>query len=215
MSAFLGYLFHLDEHLLALITLHSAWVYVLLFCMMFIEMGIVFAAFLPGDSLLFASGALAASSGSDLNIHLLFILLVTASVAGSSMNYFIGKWLGPKIFHSEKSWILNPKHLQRAHSYYERYGGKTIILARFIPVIRVIAPFIAGIGYMTYRQFLIFNFIGATLWLAIILYGSFLFGNIPLVKQHFSLVLVAVILLSLTPIIIERSRYFLYDRVTK
>lgn len=200
---------HLDQHLIAFVTMYGAWTYALLFLIIFCESGIIFTAFLPGDSLLFATGALSAHMPGILNVNMLFILLVIASVSGNGINYFIGKWVGPKVFCSGNSWLFNKKHIDNAHHFYERYGGKTIIIARFIPIVRTFVPFIAGVGYMTYRQFFIFNLIGALLWIGILVYGSYLFGNIPIVKEHFSLVVIAIILLSLTPPIIEiiRQRY--------
>lgn len=202
----INFILHLDLHLIAFVRAYGAWTYILLFTIIFCESGIIFAAFLPGDSLLFATGALTASKG-ILNIHLLFILLVIASVSGNGLNYFIGKWVGPKVFRSGNSWIFNKKHIQNAHFFYERYGGKAIVIARFIPIIRTVVPFIAGVGYMTYRHFFIFNLTGALLWIGGLVYGSYLFGNIPFVKEHFSIVILAIIALSLTPPLIELVRH--------
>lgn len=203
----INFILHIDMHLIAFVTAYGVWTYVLLFLIIFCESGIIFAAFLPGDSLLFATGALTASMKGVLNIHLLFISLVIASVTGNGLNYFIGKWVGPKVFCSGNSWVFNKKHIQNAHLFYERYGGKAIVIARFIPIIRTVVPFIAGVGYMTYRQFFIFNLTGALLWIGTLVYGSYLFGNIPFVKQHFSLVILAIIVLSLTPPLIEFIRH--------
>ncbi len=203
---FISFFLHIDEHLIAFVSTYGAWTYALLFCIIFCETGIIFAALLPGDSLLFAVGALSAQAASALNVHALFILLVIASVTGNGMNYFIGKWVGPKVFRGD-SWFFNKKHIDQAHYFYERYGGKTIIIARFIPIVRTFAPFIAGIGYMTYRQFFIYNLIGALLWIGGLVYGSYLFGNIPFVQEHFSMVILAIIALSLTPPFIELIRH--------
>ena len=203
----INFILHIDEHLIAFVTTYGIWTYALLFLIIFCESGIIFTAFLPGDSLLFATGALTASMADVLNVHVLFILLVTASVTGNGLNYFIGKWIGPKVFRSPNSWIFNQKHIEKAHVFYERYGGKAIVIARFIPIIRTLVPFIAGVGYMTYRQFFIFNLLGALLWIGILVYGSYLFGNIPFVKQHFSFVILAIIVLSLTPPILEYMRH--------
>jgi membrane-associated protein len=203
----INFILTLDEHLIAIVTAYGAWTYALLFAIIFCESGIIFAAFLPGDSLLFATGALTASMPNVLNIHLLFIFLVIASVTGNGLNYFIGKWVGPKVFCSGNSWIFNKKHIQNAHLFYERYGGKAIIIARFIPIIRTVVPFIAGVGYMTYRYFFIFNLTGALLWIGGLVYGSYLFGNIPIVKQHFSIVILAIVILSLMPPVIELIRH--------
>jgi len=201
----LNFIVHLDQHLLFFVNTYGIWTYFLLFLIIFCETGIILTAVLPGDSLLFAAGALTANT-QVLDVHLLFCLLVVASVAGNGLNYFIGKWLGPKVFFSNQSWIFNQKHLSKAHHFYERYGGKTIIIARFLPIIRTFAPFLAGIGYMKYRQFLIFSLIGAMLWIGLLVYGSFLFGNIPVVREHFSLVIVAIVFLSILPAAIEFIR---------
>ncbi len=197
----------LDQHLIAFVTAYGAWTYALLFFIIFCETGIIFIAFLPGDSLLFATGALSAHMPGVLNVNILFPLLVIASVGGNGLNYFMGKWIGPRVFCSGHSWIFNKKYIEKTHAFYERYGGKTIIIARFIPIIRTFVPFIAGIGSMTYRYFFIFNLIGALLWIGLLVYGSYLFGNIPFVKQHFSLVILAIVLLSLTPPFIEVIRH--------
>lgn len=202
----LNFVLHLDEHLIAFVTAYGIWTYALLFLIIFCETGIIFSAVLPGDSLLFAAGALTANVADILNVHILFILLVCASVLGNGFNYFVGKWLAPKVFCSKDSWLLNRKHVENAHGFFERYGGKTIIIARFIPMVRTFAPFVAGIGYMTYRQFLIYSLIGALLWVGFLVYGSFFFGNIPIVKQHFSLVVLAIIVLSTVPALFEFLR---------
>jgi membrane-associated protein len=201
-----NFILHLDQHLIAFVTTYGAWTYALLFLIIFCETGIILTAVLPGDSLLFAAGALTASATDALNVHILFALLVVASTLGNGLNYFIGKWLGPKVFRSNKSWIFNQKNIDKAHSFYERYGVKTIIIARFVPIIRTFAPFVAGIGYMTPRQFMTFSAVGAFLWIGILVYGSFIFGNIPFVKQHFSLVIIAIIVLSILPAAIELVR---------
>lgn len=207
LQSLLSFILHLDQHLIAFVAAYGAWTYVLLFAIIFCETGIIFTAFLPGDSLLFATGAIAANTSGVLNVHMLFILLVIASVTGNGMNYFLGKWIGPRVFCSGNSRLFNRKHIDNAHAFYERYGGKTIIIARFIPIIRTFVPFVAGIGYMTYRQFFVFNLIGALLWIGGLVYGSYLFGNIPIVKQHFSLVILAIIALSLLPPIVEYIRH--------
>lgn len=209
-----NFILHLDEHLIAFVTAYGAWTYALLFLIIFCETGIIFSAVLPGDSLLFAAGALTANVSNILNVHVLFMLLVVASVLGNGLNYFIGKWLGSRIFCSKDSWLFNKKHIDNAHGFFERYGGKTIIIARFIPMIRTFAPFVAGIGYMTYRQFLVYSLIGALLWIGVLVYGSYLFGNIPVVRQHFSLVLVAIIVLSIFPAFIEIMRRKLSNLTT-
>lgn len=200
-----NYLLHIDTHLAVFVTTYGVWTYALLFAIVFCETGLVITPFLPGDSLLFASGAIAATS-SALNIHLLFILLVAASITGNGLNYFFGRLIGPNIFSSSQSWFFNKNYLIKAHQFYERYGGKTIILARFIPIIRTFAPFVAGVGYMGYRQFYIYNILGAVLWVGCLLYLSYWFGNLPAVKDHFSYIVVAIIILSILPPIIEVAR---------
>ncbi len=202
----IDFVLHLDVHLIAFVTAYGVWTYALLFLIIFCETGIIFSAVLPGDSLLFAAGALAANVADILNVHVLFLLLVTASVLGSGLNYFIGKWLAPRVFCSRDSWLFNKRHIDNAHGFFERYGGKTIIIARFIPMVRTFAPFVAGIGYMTYRQFLFYSLVGALLWIGILVYGSYLFGNIPIVRQHFSLVILAIVVLSILPAFVEFVR---------
>jgi membrane-associated protein len=198
----LSFMLHLDQHLVTFVSQYGAWSYAILFLIIFCETGLVVFAFLPGDSLLFAAGALAAKAGDALNIHFLFILLVSASILGNTLNYLIGKFIGPKIFRSPDSWLLNKKYLTRAHEFYEQYGSKAIIIARFIPIIRTFAPFVAGIGYMSYRRFSFFNITGALLWIGSLLYTSFLFGNLPLIRDHFSTIILAIIVISLMPIAI-------------
>ncbi len=203
----LNFVLHLDHHLTTFVTLYGMWTYGLLFLIIFCETGLVVTPFLPGDSLLFAAGAIAAGTSDALNIHLLFVLLVIASITGNGLNYFIGRLIGPKIFFSNKSWFFNKDYLDKAHRFYERFGGKTIIIARFIPIIRTFAPFVAGVGYMSYRQFYFYNIIGAVLWIGSLLYGSYWFGNLPFIKDHFSTVILAIIVISLLPPVIELVRH--------
>ncbi|OAI47041.1 hypothetical protein AYO45_06020 [Gammaproteobacteria bacterium SCGC AG-212-F23] len=204
----INFILHIDQHLITLFTTYGAWIYVILFLIIFCETGLVVFPFLPGDSLLFAAGALAASSHGALNIHLLFVLLTVASITGNSLNYAIGRYLGQKVFHSESSWFFNKKHLHEAHAFYQRFGGKTIIIARFIPIIRTFAPFVAGIGYMGYRQFSFYNIVGALLWVGGLLYVSYLFGNLPFIKNHFSTMVIAIIIVSVLPAIIGFTRRY-------
>jgi membrane-associated protein len=206
---FFNFILHIDQHMVTFVSLYGTWVYAILFLIIFCETGLIVIAFLPGDSLIFATGAIASTAMDALNIHLLFITLVTASVLGNGVNYLIGKFIGPKIFRSSNSLLFNKKHLMNAHRFYEQYGGKTIIIARFIPILRTFAPFVAGIGYMQYRQFFIYNLIGALLWIGTLLYVGYLFGNLPFIKAHFSTVVLAVIAVSLLPPVLEvlRRRY--------
>ncbi|MBP1629085.1 MAG: DedA protein, partial [Holophagaceae bacterium] len=166
----------------------------------------VILPFLPGDSLLFAIGALGAIPGSPLNLWLVGLLLVVAAVLGDAVNYSIGARLGPAVFHSEGSRWLNKKHLMAAHEFYEKYGGKTIILARFVPIVRTFAPFVAGIGKMTYSHFALYNISGAVLWVGLVMAAGRVFGGIPWVKAHFEAVLVAIIVISVLPAVIEYFR---------
>lgn len=204
MELILNYIMHLDQHIVSLIAQYGLWMYAILFLIIFCETGLVVAAFLPGDSLLFATGALSAQTDA-LNIHILFILLVAASILGNGLNYLIGKFLGNKLF-KDNSFFFNKKYLKRAHAFYERFGGKTIILARFIPIIRTFAPFVAGLSAMSSKRFFLYNIIGAIAWIGSLLYASYLFGNIPLIKNHFSTMVLVIIFLSLLPVVFEIMR---------
>lgn len=203
-------LLYIDTHLQSLIQFSGAWIYVILFLVIFCETGLVIFPFLPGDSLLFATGSLAAIS--DLNIHTLAISLCIAAILGDSVNYAIGKWAGPRVFQQRDSWLLNRSHLQKAHAFYQRYGNKTIVIARFIPIIRTFAPFVAGIGQMQYQRFLTYNIVGALLWICSFLYISFYFGNIPLVKQNFALIILSIIILSVLLPVLDYLRNKLRSR---
>lgn len=203
LSQFIDIVLHLDVHLNAWAAWMGIWLYVVVFAVVFCETGLVVTPFLPGDSLLFACGALAASEGSAINLFVLMPVIFAAAVLGDFCNYEIGKWLGPKVFTRETSWLLNKKHLEKAHAFYEKYGGKTIILARFIPVIRTFAPFVAGIGKMTYFHFASFNVIGALLWTVLFTLGGYLFADLPVVQNHFHYVVLAIIVLSCLPAVYE------------
>lgn len=195
---------HLDKHLYEIITQYGALTYAILFGVIFAETGFVFTPFLPGDSLLFAAGTFAAIG--SFNIHLLFILLSVAAILGDTVNYWIGNYFGLKIFEKNIR-FLKKEHLEKTHQFYEKYGGKTIIIARFIPIIRTFAPFVAGIGTMTYAKFILFNIIGAVLWCALFVYGGYFFGNLQIVKNNFSLVILVIIFISILPGIIEFVRH--------
>jgi membrane-associated protein len=192
---------HLDKHLSSVIQSYGSVTYFILFCIIFLETGLVVTPFLPGDSLLFAAGAFAALGALDL--PMLLALLIVAAVAGDTINYWIGKYLGPKIFHTEHSRFLNRRHLARTHEFYEKYGGKTIIIARFVPIIRTFAPFVAGIGAMSYRRFLLYNIVGGSAWIMICLTSGYYFGNLTFVKQNFSLVILMIIFISILPALVE------------
>ena len=195
---------HLDRYLVDLVTRFGGWTYAILFLIIFCETGLVLMPFLPGDSLLFAIGAL--TSTGALDVYWISILLIVAAILGDTVNYWIGYSIGPRIFTSDRSRWLNREHLERTHRFYEKYGGKTIILARFMPIIRTFAPFVAGIGRMSYGRFLLYNVVGGVVWIVLFVAAGFWFGNIPIVKRNFTLVILAIIVLSILPAIIEYWR---------
>ena len=197
-------LVHLDRHLATLLQQHGAWVYLLLFAIIFCETGLVVTPFLPGDSLLFIAGALAAGGGID--VHLLALLLVAAAVLGNTVNYSIGRFIGPKVFHWEESRFFNRRALDRAHAFYEKHGGKTIVITRFVPILRTFAPFVAGIARMTYLNFTAYNLAGALAWVLSLLYAGYWFGNVPFVKQNLTWVILGIVVLSVTPLAYEYVR---------
>lgn len=203
-STFIEYFLHLDKHLNVVIQNYGLWTYLILFLIIFCETGLVITPILPGDSLLFAAGTFAAMG--SLRLDVLFGLLSVAAVAGDTVNYWAGHAVGPKIFQQERVRFLNREYLDRAHQFYERHGGKTIIIARFMPIIRTFAPFVAGIGRMTYARFLTYNVIGGVAWIGLFVFGGYLFGNIPLVKQNFTFVILAIIFLSILPGLVEFLR---------
>lgn len=194
---------HLDVHLNAWAGTLGPWLYVVLFAIVFCETGLVVTPFLPGDSLLFAAGALASRPGSPIDLWVLMPAMFAAAVLGDTVNYELGKWLGPKVFSRKDSWLLNQNHLHKAHVFYEKYGGKTIILARFIPIIRTFAPFVAGIGKMTYLHFISYNIIGAVVWVFLFSLGGYFFADLPLVQNHFHYVIVGIIVISVLPAVYE------------
>jgi membrane-associated protein len=199
---------HLDRHLGALLDHFGYWTYVILFLVIFCETGLVVMPILPGDSLLFALGAFAANPylKGPLEIEWLMPTLIAAAILGDAVNYAIGKYLGPKVFHYEGSRFFRREHLQRTHDFYEKYGGKTIVIARFMPIIRTFAPFVAGIGRMTYSRFALYNVAGGILWIVSLLLAGYYFGNIALVKENFTIVLLAIVFLSVLPGGIEYVR---------
>lgn len=194
---------HLDENLAIIITNYGLWTYLLLFIIIFIETGMVIIPFLPGDSLLFAAGAFASLKA--LDISLLLIILTLAAILGDTINYWIGNLIGPRIFKENKR-LFNKKYLYKTQDFYDKYGGKTIIIARFIPIIRTFAPFVAGIGKMKYKKFLVYNIIGAVMWVFLFIFAGFYFGNIPIVKKNFEIVIIAIVIISIIPAIIEYFR---------
>ena len=202
---FIDFFLHLDQHLAEIIARYGVHTYTLLFLIVFCETGLVVTPILPGDSLLFAAGAFAAQG--SLDAWLLFGLLSVAAILGDTVNYAIGHYLGPKVFHYPRSRFFNPEHLRKTHAFYERHGGKTIIIARFIPIVRTFAPFVAGIGAMSYAQFLLYNVTGALLWVSACVGGGYFFGNIPVVRENFSLAVIAIVLVSVTPGVIGVLRH--------
>lgn len=202
---FFDFFMHLDKHLGGLIQQYGVWTYLILFLIIFCETGLVVTPVLPGDSLLFATGAFAALG--SLDVTTVIVLLSIAAVLGDTVNYFIGSYVGPKVFHEEKTRFFKKEYLTRTHEFYEKYGGKTIIFARFMPIIRTFAPFVAGIGKMTYSRFLSYNVIGGILWIVSFILLGFYFGNLEYVKKNFTLVILVIIFLSILPSIIEYIRH--------
>ena len=204
-TQFIELFLHLDKSLSTVIQTYGSTTYIILFLVILCETGLVVLPFLPGDSLLFAAGAFAAKG--DINIATLFMILCVAAILGDSINYEVGRLIGPRIAQREKSRYVNKEHIAKTHQFYEKFGAKTIIIARFIPIIRTFAPFVAGLGTMSYKKFLQYNVIGGVAWVAICLFAGYLFGNIPLVKNNFTVVIFAIIIISLLPAVIEYIRH--------
>ncbi|MBT8498981.1 MULTISPECIES: DedA family protein [Pantoea] len=201
------FILHIDVHLAELVAQYGIWIYAILFLILFCETGLVVTPFLPGDSLLFVAGALAALPGNDLNVHLMVALLVVAAVLGDAVNYTIGRLFGERLFSNPNSKIFRRSHLDKTHAFYARHGGKTIILARFVPIVRTFAPFVAGMGHMSYRHFALFNVTGALLWVLLFSYAGYLFGDLPVVQENLKLLIVGIILVSILPGVIEVWRH--------
>lgn len=199
---FIDFVLHMDEHLPVMVNSIGVWTYLVLFVVIFIETGVVIMPFLPGDSLLFAAGAVSALPHTNLNTGLLYAILAVAAVVGDTTNYWIGHFLGPKVFNTESRWFKK-EYLDRTQAFYEKHGGKTILLARFVPIIRTFAPFVAGIGKMRYGYFISYNIFGGIIWTGLFLWGGYFFGNLPIVKNNFSIVIIAIILISLIPAVVE------------
>jgi membrane-associated protein len=201
------FILHLDRHLDLFIRDYGTWAYVLLFLIIFAETGLVVTPFLPGDSLLFAAGAIAARG--SLDVGLLALLLAVAAIVGDAVNYWIGHTLGDRLVGGKRIRLIKQEHLDRTHQFYERHGARTIILARFVPIVRTFAPFVAGLGRMTYRRFATYNVVGGITWIALFVLGGFFFGNLAVVQQHFGLVIIGIILISFVPMVLtiwqERS----------
>lgn len=201
----IDFLLHLDRHLVAFVQQYGAWVYALLFLIIFCETGLVVTPFLPGDSLLFVAGTVAAAGAMD--VHFLVVLLIIAAILGDTVNYWIGKHVGLRLFRDPNARFLKREYLDITHRFYERHGGKTIIIARFVPIVRTYAPFVAGVGAMTYRRFLAYNVIGAVVWVVSLTYAGYFFGNLPWVKSNLTLVIIGIVLLSISPGVVEYLRH--------
>ncbi|TCD48013.1 DedA family protein [Chlorobium sp. N1] len=206
-GSIVDFIMHIDIHLQALSAEYGLWLYLVLFLIVFAETGLVVTPFLPGDSLIFAAGSLASLSGSALDPHLLFLVFFAAAVLGDTVNYWIGHRVGPKVFDYERSMLFNPSHLIKTRHFFEKYGGKTIIIARFVPIVRTFAPFVAGIGAMEYGRFILFNVIGALLWVGLFCYSGYLFGGLPFVQENFKLLILSIIVLSVLPPVVEYLKH--------
>lgn len=203
-TKFISFFIHIDKHLTELATTYGTWAYAILFVIIFCETGLVVTPLLPGDSLLFAAGALAAQGAFDVN--LLAILLFVGAILGDAANYAIGRRMGPAVFERKNSRIFKPEYLARTHKFFEKYGAKTIVIARFVPIVRTFAPFLAGVGTMSYAKFAFYNVTGALLWISLFTYAGFFFGTTPLVQKNFKLVILAIIIISIMPAVIEIIR---------
>jgi membrane-associated protein len=201
METILDYVLHLDRHLNVVLDSVGLWSYLLFFAIIFAETGLVITPFLPGDSLVFTLGTLAATG--SLNIGWLFVILTAAAILGDSANYAVGKYFGSLILKKQGTWFLKKEHIERTHRFYEKYGSKTIVLARFVPIVRTFAPFVAGVGRMSYPHFLTYNVIGGLLWITLFVFGGYFFGSAPIVKKNFGIVIIVIIILSILPAVIE------------
>ena len=199
LAQFIDIVLHLDKHLVALVQQYGVWVYAILFAIIFSETGFVVTPFLPGDSLLFVAGAVAASGAMD--VHLLVVLLIVAAIAGNMVNYAVGRWLGKRFFTDRGSRWLNPAHLEKAHAFYDKHGGKAVVISRFLPIVRTYIPFVAGLGAMEPARFTMFNIAGGVLWVASLCYAGYFFGNIPWIKGNLTLIIVGIIVVSLVPVV--------------
>jgi len=206
LAQFLDIVLHLDRHLVSLVQEYGAWVYAILFAIIFCETGLVVTPILPGDSLLFVAGAVAATG--EMNVHLLAALLIAAAILGNSVNYAIGRWLGKRFFTDRGSRFLNPRHLEKANAFYEEHGGKAIVISRFLPIVRTYVPFVAGLGGMHAGRYTVYNVVGGVAWVASLMYLGYFFGNIPWIKGNLTAIILGIIALSLAPLAIAfvRSR---------
>ncbi|PAW82856.1 MAG: hypothetical protein B9S27_02100 [Opitutia bacterium Tous-C8FEB] len=200
------FIVHIDRHLAEIIASYGLWTYAVLWLIIFAETGLVVTPFLPGDSLLFAAGTFCAKPETGLNVHLMAALLWVAAVLGDTVNYWLGSRLGPAVFKREDSMFLRKKHLERAHAFFEKYGGRAIILARFVPIVRTFVPFVAGVGRMHYVRFIAYNVLGGFIWIYFFLYAGYWFGGLPFIQRNFKLVILAIIIISVLPIVWETWR---------
>lgn len=204
LASLIDFILHIDQHLIELTQTYGLWIYAILFLIVFCETGLVVTPFLPGDSLLFAAGAVAALGG--INVHMAAALLLAAAVIGDAANFAIGKYFGEKLFAKPDSRVFKREYLDKTHAFYEKYGGKTIILARFVPIVRTFAPFVAGMGDMHYGRFIRYNIIGALMWVGLLTYAGYFFGELPVVKNNFGLVVIGIIVVSVLPMAVEIAK---------
>ena len=204
LASLIDFVLHIDQHLIELTQTNGLWIYAILFLIVFCETGLVVTPFLPGDSLLFAAGAVAALGG--MNVHIAAALLLAAAVIGDAVNFAIGKYFGEKLFAKPDSRMFKREYLDKTHAFYEKYGGKTIILARFVPIVRTFAPFVAGMGNMHYGRFIRYNIIGALMWVGLLTYAGYFFGELPVVKNNFGLVVIGIIVVSVLPMAVEIAK---------
>jgi len=204
LASLIDFILHIDQHLIELAQTYGLWIYAILFLIVFCETGLVVTPFLPGDSLLFAAGAVAALGG--MNVHIAAGLLLAAAVIGDAVNFAIGKYFGEKLFAKPDSRVFKREYLDKTHAFYEKYGGKTIILARFVPIVRTFAPFVAGMGNMHYGRFIRYNIIGALMWVGLLTYAGYFFGELPVVKNNFGLVVIGIIVVSVLPMAVEIAK---------
>ncbi|MCR4458210.1 MULTISPECIES: DedA family protein [Enterobacteriaceae] len=203
----IDFILHIDVHLAELVAEYGIWIYAILFLILFCETGLVVTPFLPGDSLLFVAGALSALPSNDLNVHMMVMLMIVAAILGDAVNYTIGRLFGDRLFSNPNSKIFRRSYLDKTHAFYDKHGGKTIVLARFVPIVRTFAPFVAGMGHMSYRHFAAYNVIGALLWVLLFTYAGYLFGDLPVVQENLKLMIVAIIVLSILPGVVEIIRH--------
>lgn len=214
MEFLIDFILHIDQHMVSIVQNYHLWTYAILFLIIFCETGLVVTPFLPGDSLLFVAGAIAALPGMPLDIHLLVLIVFAAAFLGDSCNYMIGHFFGEKLFSNPDSRIFRRSHLEKTQEFYSKYGGKTIVLARFIPIVRTFAPFVAGMGKMHYSRFMAYNAVGGALWVAVFCYAGYLFGDRPFVQDNLKLLIVAIIFISVLPAVIEVVRARLKNRLS-